>query len=153
MRTQSQTRSFFDVERSALRLSDQFRRDVHRASAAMVEDASHGEGTFLQLQHPDGHVVEYRRLEGSVLRILSQDGHAVSRDEFPFSSAIELALREEDAPRRFILSITSEPDETPTGNNKQPVSIREMPFSFQAEAVLSRDWRFMAAIAHQENAK
>jgi type II secretory pathway component PulJ len=150
MLAQSQTRSFFDVERSALRLSGQFRRDVHRANA-VPENAAMEEGTFLRLQLPDHETVEYRRLAHRVLRVLSHNGQTVSREEFPFSTAIDVAVREEASPRRLVLAITSEETTTVAGKGKR--SVREMPVSFQAAAVIGRDRRFTFSAVSSEDAK
>lgn len=151
MRTHSQTRSVFEVERSALRLSGQFRRDVHRATSAITDDASLGEHVFVRLQLPGDQIVEYRRLQQSVMRIVSQSVQTVSREEFPWSSAIEVALQEENSPRRLVLSITAAPATAADG--EQVSSPREMQVSFQAEANLGCDWRFAPDAASPGNAK
>src|SRR3972149_5845862 len=84
MHAQSKTRAFFDIERSALRLSNQFRRDVHQATAALAGADNLGDGVFLRLELPDNRSVDYYDQEGDVVRILAHDGDALSREEFPF---------------------------------------------------------------------
>ena len=150
-RTQEQTRYFFAVERTALRLADQFRQDVHHAREATTDAAALDDGAFLRLEMPGGEIVEYRSEETSILRLLRQDGDAVAREEFPLAAIGELTLRDEGSPRRLILAVSAEADDSPPGLEKRPASIREQPIRFQVEAVLSRDWRFAPADAGQED--
>ncbi len=167
MHAQSKTRSFFDVERSAWRLSDQFRRDVHQAIGLVAGDAELGEGVFLRIQLPDDQSVEYRRQEGNVQRVLSRNAAGVSHEEFLFPPAIELAIREEESPRRLTLSITTAsstsareggqahfaPKTTqnePDPDRSPPWNPHAMPVSFQAEAVPGRDWRFSQLAGGEE---
>jgi hypothetical protein len=154
MFSHSHTRSFFDVERSALRLSGQFRRDVHQANPGEMETAAGGEAAFLRLKLPDEQTVEYRRAEKSVFRVLSRNGQTVSREEFPFRAVIDVSLREEESPRRLVLSIIGGPAtavSTSTGT-RASAKFRDLPVSFQAEAVLGRNRRFAEHAAPEEKA-
>lgn len=150
MHAQSRTRSFFDVERNALRLSGQFRRDVHRAIGTVANDPTDPD-VFLRLELPDHQTVAYRHADGRVVRTLSRSGSRTSREEFSFTSANALELRQEEAPRRLILTITGVPDErlTTTGG-RQFEHFRDPPVSVRTEAVLGRDWRFADPAANEE---
>ena len=99
MHSQSATRAFFDGERSALRLSEQFRADVHQATTATVEDSAHGDGVFLRLRLSSHQAIEYRQSDSMVERILTQQGSRVSRTEFAFQPPFSLTIREAAAPR------------------------------------------------------
>lgn len=151
MRSQEQTRYFFAVERAALRLAEQFRRDVHGARSAATSGETLGEGAFLRLEMPAGETVEYRRDEASVLRLVLRDEGPTAREEFSLAEIRELALQAEDSPRRLTLTISAGPDEPVPSLGKRAASIREQPVSFQVAAVLSRDLRFSAAEAAQED--
>ncbi len=153
MRTQTAAWSFFDVERSALRLSDYFRRDVHRASIADIEIASVDDGMFLQLQFPDGQTVEYRQADGIVLRTLSQQESAVSREEFVFHPEIDLSIREENSPHRLILTIVADPSAMLAAPDKRSLLAHMVPVSLQVEACLGRDARLLVATVGQEESK
>ena len=58
MHAQSATRAFFDGERSALRLSEQFRADVHQAATATVEAPARNDGVFLRLRLAGDQAIE-----------------------------------------------------------------------------------------------
>jgi len=140
MHAESATRSFFDGQRSALRLSEQFRSDVHAATAASLEDASRHDGLFLRLQLADDQTVEYRRRESNLLRFLLKKDHEIARDEFVFSSPLELSIRVEATPRRLILEITAGSVAlTATKGAKQPLAAYLVPVNLQLEACLARD--------------
>src|SRR5437762_5225510 len=66
MRVQIDTRAFVDMERSSSRLSQQFRQDVHQATAAVLGDSKLKENVFLQLQLPQETIIEYSRLDGAI---------------------------------------------------------------------------------------
>ena len=153
MQTQAQTRYFFESERTALRLSGDFRRDVNRAVTAEAGDSSLADGVFLQLQLDEGQEVEYRRRSEAVVRTLSRAGEPVSREEYLLSSDMEIAVSEEASSRRILLSITTDPRRKFRRNLPTAVaaaSIREAPISLQVSAVVGRDRRFALAASGQE---
>jgi type II secretory pathway pseudopilin PulG len=149
MQAQLRTRSYFDVERNALRLSDQFRRDVHQATAADVANSADS-GVLLRLALPSGQIVEYRHAEGMVLRTLSRSGASQSHEEYSFTSSTETGIREENAPRRFVLTIASDPHEEGPVAKGRPGKFHEPPVSVRVEASLGRDWWFAETAADQE---
>jgi hypothetical protein len=150
MQSQSQTRYFFEAERTALRLSQQFRDDVHAAAAATIEDATGAEGIFLRLRLADNQTVEYQRDEARIIRVLPRADGGVSREEYPLSPGMELELREEDAPRRLVLTVVADATLNPADPSRRPASVRELPVSLSVEAVLSRDLRFASSTATEE---
>ncbi|MEX2316009.1 MAG: hypothetical protein WD669_02585 [Pirellulales bacterium] len=145
MHAQSHARAFYNVERTALRLSEQFRRDVHQAATASASAGDRPDGVFLRLQLADGQSLEYGQRNGDVTRTLSQSNKVLSRDTFAFPPSIKLTLREEARPRRLALSITADPAETPDTNGKLPWTAHSQRVSLQTEAVLARDSRFVSA--------
>lgn len=153
MRIQSATRYFFDVERSALRLANQFRHDVHRAGAAIVGGPDLGDGVVSRLTLSDDQTVEYGRAASSVLRTVTQRGKIVARDEFSFRSDIELAIREEDSPRRLVLSLASVPQTDSGGEKPQRFNPYTMPVNLQVEACLGRDRSFTDVATVQEQSE
>jgi hypothetical protein len=152
MQTQAHTRYFFVVERTAMRLADQFRTDVHAALAAerRSEDASDDQVEFLRLELPEGEAVVYRREGAGVVRLLSRDGEVVARERFPLASVGELLLEEEEAPLRLVLTIAADPDDSLPSLDRPAAGIRESPISFQVAAVVGRDQRHAPADADQE---
>ena len=88
MHAQSATHAFFDGERSALRLSEQFRDDVHQAATATVEAPARNDGVFLRLRLAGDQAIEYRQADSIVERILTQRGSRVSRDPIRLSAAV-----------------------------------------------------------------
>jgi hypothetical protein len=142
MHAQSATRSFFDGERSAMRLSEQFRANVHQATTAEVESPARGNGLFLRIHLPDEQIVEFRQMSDSVLRVMSRHDAVISRDEFAFPSPLELAVREEQSPQRLVLTVSagSLAKATPTVE-EQPPSAYAMPLNVEVEACLDRDFQ------------
>lgn len=154
MRAQSHTRDFFTVERNAMRLSRQFRADVHAATAnsidVVADDA--GDGALLRLQLPDGEVVEYQRDAEKIIRITSPGDAPTSREEYALSEAMAVTVREAGSPRRYQLSITSA---APQPTKETPLSsadVRATPISLEVEAAPARDLRYGAAAANSEEA-
>ena len=150
MRAQSEARSFTDVERSAQRLSRQFRQDVHQATVAVLHNSNVKEGVFLQLQLPNDRSLEYSRAEGNVLRVLSQNGKVTAREEFAFPQTTELTVREQGSPKRISLSITTPPPETIAGDRQQLMSYKAMPVSLQVDARINRESFSVSSIAAQK---
>jgi hypothetical protein len=134
LHAQSKTRAIDDAERAALRLSSQFRRDIHDASAAETDALP--AGVFLRLQLPACQTVEYRRAQGSLLRILTNGDTNQARDQFNFPDNIELTVNK-DTPSLITLSITSlSPDASPKGPSEHVP--RPAPLNLQVAARLNR---------------
>jgi hypothetical protein len=150
MHNYAKTREFFDTERSALRLSAQFRRDVNRATAAELDRANLDEGAFLRLEMTEGDTVQYAHHHGGVLRVLLQSSTIMAREEFRISPAAELTLREEGSPSRLILSAITKAARTSTEVNALPADIHRLPVSFEVQACLGRDRQFAGTSARQE---
>jgi hypothetical protein len=136
LHVQSKSRAIFDGERAAMRLSDQFRHDVHAAAAAETNGASLGAGVILRLQLEGGETVEYRRAEGTVLRVVLDGDATQAREQFNFPADIDLTVRKE-SPGLVTLSITSPlPDSAAAMGANRPLPAG--PLSLQSTARLNR---------------
>jgi hypothetical protein len=135
MHAQSKSRLFFDVERSAQRLSESFRRDVHAASVAATGDAADG-GVLLRLEMAGGQSVEYRQAAGRVERLWHVDDRVRAREAFVFSADTRLTA-EQEPPRLVILSIV--PSADVAGQADRPLLPYAVPVSLRAAAVLGRN--------------
>jgi hypothetical protein len=135
MHSQSASRVFLDCERSALRLSQQFRSDVHEATSATIENGSAGSGPVLRLTLVDDQAVEYRRVSMDLLRLVTQRGQAVSHDAFTFRSPLEWTIRQEDSPGRLVLSVTAGGTGPPAAlGDELPPGAFAVPMSLEVEA-------------------
>jgi hypothetical protein len=108
MHSQSATRVFVDSERSALRLSEQFRRDVHDAVSATIDEKSDSTGPTLRLKCPDDLNIQYEPFQDdSLVRTTSQPGYPPTRDQFTFRTPLTYAARQEAAPPTVILTLSA----------------------------------------------
>ena len=138
MHAQTKARLFFDVERSACRLGDSFRRDVHAAHSAAVGDEAGG-GVLLRLQLAGGQFVEYRQTAGRVERLWHVDGNVRAREMFVFPRDTRLQAQQE-SPRLLILSIAAPDDAADAGEPAdRPLLPYLVPAILQVEAVLGRN--------------
>jgi hypothetical protein len=140
MQAQLQTRDYFDGERTALRLADQWRRDVHATRDARTDPADLPEGVFLRLELPDGQTVDYRRTDAGILRTVAGDGAVATREQYRFAPIGEIAVNELASPRRLRLTIAA-PYEKARGSDSPAALSHQSPISLQVEAVLGRDRR------------
>ncbi len=147
MRTHAQSRANCDAERNALRLSSQFRCDVHAAQSAVANSNVQRGDSFLSMQLIGDQQVEYSIAGGTVLRLMSLDGKRTSREEFAFPAGSELTIREFESPRRIALTIVNQPtfDKLPEGNQR-PIAL-SAPLSLHVEASLGLDIRLAPAPA------
>jgi hypothetical protein len=141
MQSQSQTRHFFESQRHALDLSEQFRSDVHQARSAELARTALKENELLRLTLNEGETVAYLRIERGLARVLAKAERQVSREEYELGGVIEPEIRQKESPTRLVLSITA-PDVAPTGPDEPASRIREKPALLQAEAALGGDWRY-----------
>jgi hypothetical protein len=138
MRADSDSRSFGDIERNAARLSNQFRDDVHQASVASLDHSKTDNEVVLTLKLPKDQSLEYSCAAGRVLRMLTQNGKAVAREEFVFPEQSEFAVQERDSPKRIILSITTQPKAS-ARDVRSLKTYHAIPISLRVEAVVNRD--------------
>jgi hypothetical protein len=142
MRIQIQSRAQESAERAALRLSRQFRDDVHRGRLIPADKPGQDKKALLRLQFADGRTVEYSRDSGGVLRLESGGSRPAWREEFSLSSASMLTIEQRTQPARLALTVESKPIEPAPGDAKPPASMNALAVSLYAEAVIGRDLRF-----------
>jgi hypothetical protein len=150
MRTHAHSRANCDAERNALRLSSQFRRDVHAAQSAVADSNAQRGDSFLSMQFPEDQQVEYSIVGGTVLRLMSLDGKSTAREEFAFPAGSELTIRELESPRRIALTMVNQPtfDKLSEGI-PHPIALGA-PLSLHVEANLGLDIRLAPARAQGE---
>jgi hypothetical protein len=141
MRSQSETRRFFDIERHAVELAGQFRSDVHRARSAEADASKLGKDQLIELRLDGGETIVYQRKAEMLIRVLSKDGRMTAREEYRLGSQVDMAVRNEDAPPRLVLSVTPR-EIKPPGPDDPPVDVRDMPAPLQVEAVVNRNGRY-----------
>ena len=134
----SKTQAIIGGERAALRLSEHFRRDVHAAESAEKGDMNGAGGVVLRLKLAEGQSIEYRRAEGTVLRVLLEGEAVRGREEFDFPGEIELTIRDE-SPGLVTLSVTSPPPHSPKQAGQQVTAPSPGPLCLEATARLNRN--------------
>jgi hypothetical protein len=153
MHIQSDARTYIDGERSVLRLSDQFRRDVHQANEAITGDDGAGPDVVLRLRFASGETIDYSNEPGLLRRTVSRAGETISREEFAYSASCRIEVRQAESPGRVLLTVSPPEGADPRQTARPPFAIRSSPVSFQLEAVLSRDGRFAGSTPQQEPAQ
>lgn len=155
MRAQSESRHFFDDERTSARLARRFRADVH--AAERIADGSAGVITTLEL--PGGESIEYRLADdsrGIQRRLLaSGDPLPTARDDYPFAGPcaavvsvagplLVLEIGAEGGDGTLAAPGTVAPPRTPTEARRKPPAL-------VVEAILGRDLRFRSTDAGKES--
>lgn len=149
MRIQTQTTAYGDAERSALRLSDQFRADVHRARSAKVEEPGEGVGPLLRLESADGQQVSYFFERGIVQRSVLLEGQRISYEEFSFPTACEFVARKLQFPDRVELTVAPPSSDGTEVANRPQTAVSLRPVGLHVEACIGRD-RILAAAPQSE---
>jgi hypothetical protein len=144
MRVHVESRAYNDAERNANRLADSFRRDVHRAQSITPNRAANRDSMLLQLELADGRQAEYSWQNDTVLREESGADRPSSREEFALPTTCELAIEELDAPRRIVMTVSSDLKARLLDDPKvRPVG-HLVAINLQVEAVVGRDAKITA---------
>jgi hypothetical protein len=171
MRAQSESRRFFDDERSSVRLARQWRADLHAAESITAAEplpasgSAEGEPTALAtLLLPAGRRIEYS-LAGSGDRIVRLtkplDGSGqIGREDFPFAGPVAVTLGPSPDPgsRRWIFAV-GPPPRGDAGDGAAPSApaprssgeARRKPPAVLVEAEIGRDLRFTRGGAGEAN--
>jgi hypothetical protein len=136
MHSHGKARHFLAASRSALRLSDQFRSDVHRARKVTKDNLD--APVVVRLELGDAGVVEYSYVAGLVRRAQIKEGKVASRDEYSFPANSRLTIHEQPSPRLVSLSIASTPGDA-GGPAQQGFATAVY---LQIEAEMGRDSRY-----------
>jgi hypothetical protein len=151
MRIQTQSRVHADAERTALRLANQFRRDVHRAQTAVLNRNELERDVVLRLQLADGQRVDYALVGSTLLRLAAGSDNRAAREEFFFPPGCEFSVRELEAPPRLAITIAAKPNFGIASDGTHARMPGVVPVSLCVEASLGRDARFAAAVDRQED--
>lgn len=150
MRTQMHTRRYFEVERNLQRLGQQFRSDIHAA----IETSAGGEGDgaeLIRIQLGNGRTVEYQRQAEKIVRISSRPASPTAREEYSLSETMVVDVGQEDSPERWVLSITTPPQQPHPESPPGSVDARELPVLLHVEAAIGRNRRHAAAKRMEES--
>ena len=147
MRAQSESRRFFDDERTSARLARQFRADVH--AAAQVA-APAGE-RLVAFTLPDGQTIEYRHTADrcQIQRRLLAPGNPTPTGREDYSLAGPCAAVVTVAEKQIHLELGTEGADgelAPPGvvrPPRTPAEAKRKPPALVVEAVLGRDLRFL----------
>lgn len=148
MRAHTESRRFFDDERTSVRLARHFRADAHAATDALTPAGE----AMVSFHLPGGRSVEYRRPEGSQRierRERAADGTTVGpREDFPFGTGFGVAVTVAgDSIRLYIGADDGQGRPTAPGTVPAPASSAEArgkPPSIAIESRLGSDHRFAA---------
>jgi hypothetical protein len=153
MRVEIDSRSFVEVERTSTRLSRQFRQDVNQAVTAETDATSLQNSAFLRLQLSDNQSIEYRWLEGSVVRTLFQDGRGSAHEEFAFDPSCKLIVRQDKPANRIVLSIAREALDSISDRTEQLRRYKACPMGLHVEASIGHETGIANVATSQERAK
>lgn len=148
MRAQSESRRFFDDERTSVRLARQFRTDAHAAIGARAPAGA----ALVSFLLPGGRSVEYLRPEGSrriERRERAADGTTVGpREDYSFGTPFGVAVTVgEDVVRLIVGADDGQGRPTAPGIVPPPASSAEArgkPPAIALESRLGSDHRFAA---------
>jgi hypothetical protein len=144
MHLHGKSRSFLSAQRSALRLSDQFRQDTHRAEAVLEDDPL--DKGAIRLRLAEAQIVEYRHEAGVVRRALSREDKLISREEYAFPPESKVRISPSDPPGRLTLSISCDP----TVDDSPDLKSFAVPVCLHVEARLGREARFRETQVEKE---
>jgi hypothetical protein len=139
MHAQSRSRSFFDIERASLRLSKDFRRDVH--SAKRVNTAGLDRGALVSFTMGDDEVIEYRRADVGIERTVRRGGQTQSREDYSIPQDVQVAIQEGEASGLVVLSAVESPVESALKSEVKAIRTAKS-VSIHVEARLGADLLF-----------
>lgn len=153
MRAQSESRRFFDDERTSARLARQFRADVHAAARVEAQVAAPAGERLVVFTLPDGHTIEYRHAADrcQIERRLLAPGNPTPTGREDYSLAGPCAAVVTVAEKQIHLELGAEGADgelAPPGvvlPPRTPAEAKRKPPALVVEAVLGRDLRFLPA--------
>lgn len=97
------------THRTALRLADQFRRDIHHASAVSLPEGSNGNAPAqLRIELPNQEPTTYAATDRGVIRLQQLASEQTRREEFFFPAGYQIDFAELQSPRRAVLTVRRE---------------------------------------------
>jgi len=137
LHAQTTAASIADVERSALRLGEAFRRDVHQATRVSVGST---DDLLFGLEMPDDQTIEYRSQPTAVQRIVSKGKGVVARELFAFPITFRAECSANES-RLVTLSVRSVPDGNVNERRREAADDLFIDWILHTEAMLNRDSR------------
>ena len=134
------------TKRSALRLGDSFRRDVHAAQEAVAGEEAGGDGVLLKLELAGGQAIEYRQTADGVERLWFVDGVIQAREPFLFPAETRFQVSRE-SPQLLVLSAIPLADLAESEN--RPLPSYTVPVILRVQAVVGRFAGFVDAKEEQ----
>ncbi|NOZ40319.1 MAG: prepilin-type N-terminal cleavage/methylation domain-containing protein [Planctomycetes bacterium] len=104
MRTESTANTNAKVERTAARLSRQFRHDIHQAESVSL-DNQQPDAALLRLMLTDQRPLTYRIENGGILREQQQSDERTQREFFGFPENFTLQFAQLSEPARITLTL------------------------------------------------
>ncbi len=138
MVVQMESRSRMNVERTSLRLANQFRSDVHAAGDVKPDAAHNTAGVFLHLTEGD-RAIDYSRENGNVLRVESGGNLPARREVFEFPAAAQLAIEQLNTPARLALTLQLRAPERLPASSDIAIDMNPTQVSLHVEAAVGRD--------------
>ena len=153
MRAQSESRRFFDDERTSARLARQFRADVHAAAQVGAQVAAPAGDRLVAFTLPDGGTIEYRHTADrrQIQRRLLAPGNPTPTAREDYALAGPCAAVVTVAEKQIHLELGTEGADgelAPPGvvrPPRTPAEAKRKPPALVVEAVLGRDLRFLPA--------
>lgn len=151
MRAQSESRRFFDDERTSARLARQFRADVHAAAQVGAQVAAPAGDRLVAFTLPDGGTIEYRHTADrrQIQRRLLAPGNPTPTAREDYALAGPCAAVVTVAEKQIHLELGTEGADgelAPPGvvrPPRTPAEAKRKPPALVVEAVLGRDLRFL----------
>jgi hypothetical protein len=144
MRAHSQSARYFDSERAAWRLANQFRLDIRQATDVTHIAADEGRGPRIQLDS-EANVIAYELVEDRVVRAVSREDRVVATEEYRLAPGLKCDFSQTSSPRLVTLTITVDESQRQPTIKSSPATIRSAPVILHTEAVLGADRRFAAS--------
>jgi hypothetical protein len=152
LHAQSKAHAFFDGERSARRLAQQFRRDAHNAQAMETEDSSGehvSQGKLLvRFTMRDGESVEYRQSSGRVERTERLAEQVGARESYEFSVETRFSAA---ASSPGVVSLSIEPAKELSNEPAQPLAPYAAATVLSIEDALGRNARLAPSQNDSQN--
>ena len=153
MRAQSESRRFFDDERTSARLARQFRADVHAAAQVAAQIEAPAGDRLVAFTLPDGGTIEYRHTADrrQIQRRLLAPGNPTPTAREDYALAGPCAAVVTVAEKQIHLELGTEGADgelAPPGvvrPPRTPAEAKRKPPALVVEAVLGRDLRFLPA--------
>ena len=144
MTVQSKATALFGAERSARRLSIDFRRDLHEATGRLPLDDEATEGrSLIRLTIPSNATVEYRQNAATIERILLENGELKARERYEFPDTVDVTLS--DASEETVVLTLTTPIQAPSPEDPRPKSQAYIaPANLEVVAVLGRNNRLQS---------